>query len=135
MNLTTETTASPRVLLVEDEPSLRELVTMALEELGANVTAVATADEGAAILAQQTWTLLLTDVRTPGVLDGLELACLARRQKPCLNIVVMSGYHNNLSAPLPPDVEFLAKPWSLKDFNALVSAQFHARQSGDFHLA
>ncbi len=115
--------ASPTVLLIEDEPSLRELIVMALEDLGADVTAVATADEGAAMLSRQPWALLLTDVRTPGKLDGLELACLARQQTPGLNIVVMSGYHNKLASPLPPNVDFLPKPWSMQDFNTLIGDQ------------
>ncbi len=96
---------------------------MALEDLGAEVTAVATADEGAAMLTRQAWALLLTDVRTPGTLDGLELACLARQQTPGLNIVVMSGYHNKLASPLPPNVDFLPKPWSMQDFNTLIGDQ------------
>lgn len=109
-----ELTAS--VLLVEDEPALRELITMLLEDLGAPVTALATADEGIAALNLQPWSLVITDVRTPGVATGLHLAWIARKELPDTAIIVSSGYHPEMDEALPPDIQFLQKPWSLERF-------------------
>lgn len=65
-------TASP-VVLVEDELALREILTIMLEDLGAVVTSFATAAEGLAALSTHDWASVLTDVRTPGPVDGLAL--------------------------------------------------------------
>ncbi|WP_145186165.1 response regulator [Pseudomonas sp. URMO17WK12:I11] len=113
------------ILVVEDDPAIRMMLEDMLEELCANVTLVATADEGLIALQMQSWQLLITDVQTPGKLNGLQLAITAREQRPALEVIVTSGYHNALGMPLPLGVSFLAKPWSLKDFYALV----------EYHLA
>lgn len=104
------------VLLVEDEPALRELITMLLEDLGASVTALATADEGIAALKLHSWSLVITDVRTPGVATGLHLAWIARKELPDTAIIVSSGYHPEMDEALPQGSQFLQKPWSLERF-------------------
>ncbi|MGJ7547649.1 response regulator [Pseudomonas alloputida] len=115
-----ELTAS--VLLVEDEPALRELITMLLEDLGASVTALATADEGIAALNLQPWSLVITDVRTPGIATGLHLAWIASKEMPDTAIIVSSGYHPEINEALPEGSQFLQKPWSLERFIECVSA-------------
>ncbi|MGO3986478.1 response regulator [Pseudomonas sp. SAS7] len=109
------------VLLIEDEPALRDLITFMLEDLGATVTAVATADEGIALLDQQPpWAVVMTDVRTPGRASGLQLAALARPKLPRAGIIVTSGYHSAINDSLPHGVSFLPKPWTVEALLALV---------------
>jgi len=113
--------SSPAVLLIEDEPALRDLITFMLEDLGATVTAVATADEGIALLEQQPpWAVVMTDVRTPGRASGLQLAALARPKLPRAAIIVTSGYHSAINDALPQGVSFLPKPWTMEALLALV---------------
>ena len=123
MNDPIQAQSSPAILLVEDEPAIRELLTFALEDMGAMVKAVATADEGLAILQEHPWALLMTDVQTPGRLDGLQLAWAAHERLPQVRIVVMSGYHERMAAPLPEDAVFLPKPWSIDALYTTVNAQ------------
>lgn len=106
----------PSVLLVEDEPALREMITMLLEDQGAAVTALATADEGIAMLRLQPWSLVITDVRTPGASTGLHLAWIARKELPDTDVIVSSGYHPEMSEALPQGIHFLQKPWPLERF-------------------
>ena len=112
--------ATPFVLLVEDEPALRELITLLLEDLGATVTALPTADEGITSLRLKPWALVITDVRTPGVSTGLQLAWIARRELPVTGIIVTSGYHPEMNEALPHGIPFLPKPWALEEFIELV---------------
>ncbi|MGY4527125.1 response regulator [Pseudomonas sp. UBA4617] len=113
----------PTILLVEDEPILRELLTCALQELGASVFAVGTAEEGRRLSLQQAFSLLLTDVRTPGPLNGLALAQEIRERQPATRIIVMSGYHDAASTRLPTGAVFLPKPWSLDQLLAVIGEQ------------
>ena len=113
----------PTVLIVEDEPMIRELLTLYLEDWGAIVTAVATADDGNEALRTQDWTLLLTDVQTPGLLNGVDLAWMASQQKPQTRIIVMSGYYEYAGSVLPPGAQFLPKPWPITRLQELLCAQ------------
>lgn len=124
--MNTKTRTPPyAILLVEDEPAIRDLIEIMLEGLPVEITSVCTADEGLLALHSQPWSLIITDVQTPGKAKGFHLATAARQHLPQVQVIVMSGYNDDIGVPLPPGVSFLAKPWRLDDFYALVT----------FHLA
>jgi CheY-like chemotaxis protein len=105
------------VLLVEDEPMLRELGRELLEELGYHVLSAAGPTEALAIAArkEQPIDLLLTDVVMP-VMSGKDLAERLTAARPGLRVVFTSGYTANViarSGMLDPGIEFLAKPFTM----------------------
>jgi CheY-like chemotaxis protein len=79
------------MLVVEDEPVIRELIAEAWEEAGYEVDAAATTDAAAVLLEADDYTLLVTYVHMPGRLDGLHLAELAGENDPVLPGVVVTG--------------------------------------------
>jgi PAS domain S-box-containing protein len=81
----------PRVLLVEDEMSVREMLADLLSQRGFDVTAAETAEQAVLRTADQAFDLLLTDIDLPGQ-NGAELAASLRERFPDLAIVMMSGY-------------------------------------------
>ncbi|MGS7251030.1 response regulator [Pseudomonas anuradhapurensis] len=123
MNTYESSAVHPTILLVEDEPILRELLTCALEDLSASVFPVGTAEEGRRLSLQQAFSLLLTDVRTPGPLNGLALAQEIHERQPATRIIVMSGYHEAASTTLPTGAVFLPKPWALDQLLAVIGDQ------------
>jgi DNA-binding response OmpR family regulator len=105
-----------RVLLVEDEMLIRSVVADELREQGYEVIEAETGDEAAALLEHESFDLLLTDVRMPGKLDGIDLALRARRLRPKLPVLVVSGYAEQISARLrnlKAPMEFVAKPFAM----------------------
>ncbi|MDT3684625.1 MAG: response regulator [Pseudorhodoplanes sp.] len=82
-----------RILLAEDEDSLRALVARALKQAGHDV--IAQSDGAAALdcLVRENgkFDLLLTDIRMP-IMDGIALALTASRDYPRLTILLMTGY-------------------------------------------
>jgi two-component system cell cycle response regulator CpdR len=81
----------PVVLVVDDEPLILELTSAMLEDSGCEVVSADSATSALDSLANDSRiVLLLTDVRMPGM-NGYDLAALARRVRPNLRIVVMSG--------------------------------------------
>lgn len=67
--------------------------------------------------------IVLTDVRMPGRLDGIDLALHARRLCPLLPLLVVSGYADNLAerlAVFKPPVCFLPKPYDLRKVSTVV---------------
>ena len=102
----------PRILLAEDDDSLRGFLTRALERAGYDVTACADGEEAAAVL-DEAWDLLLTDIVMPGM-DGIEVARLAAARHPGLRIMFITGFAAGaLSAPAGAKV--LSKPIHLRE--------------------
>lgn len=105
---------SEHVMIVEDMPAVRLLVTELLSEAGYRCTALADADEALAVLARDDSVgLLLTDVGLPRI-GGLELAEQARCSYPALPVLFMTGYAEKAvsrSALLQSGMDMLVKPF------------------------
>ncbi len=118
-------TASPRtatILLVDDDPEVREIVADILIDYGHRVLA---ADGGTSALRLLEDTpeieLMITDVRMPDI-SGLELAARARRARDGIRIILISGYF------LAQDVgmRVLLKPFRMGDLQDAVQAELSA---------
>jgi CheY-like chemotaxis protein len=96
------------VLVVEDEPLLRELVVETIEEAGFVALGAGDADEAIALLrARPDIAVMFTDINMPGSMDGLELAHTVRDRWPPIKILVASGQIRLRQSDLP----FLEKPY------------------------
>ena len=82
----------PSVLVVDDEPALREIVGAWARELGLAVTVASSGPEALACVERERPDALLTDVLMPGEFGGIELARRARALHPDLTILVASGF-------------------------------------------
>lgn len=106
------------VLVAEDNAAVRTLMVGQLESLGYTVKAVSDSKAALAFLRQTGRVdLLLTDIVMPG-LDGLTLAERARRLRPGLKIVLMSGHAEqvrNFTSRAAPFGAFLAKPFAKQE--------------------
>lgn len=109
----------PIVLIVEDEPLVRELAVAAIQEAGLEVVEAANADEAIDILQRRCDVgVLFTDVDMPGQLDGLALARLVHEHWPAIRLILTSGR----SLPEPAfDGQFVAKPYSLRQLARTVT--------------
>ena len=114
--------AKPRdrrtVLVVEDEPTLLDLVVRMVERLGHRAVSADTPGEALTIASRHPGTIdtLLTDVLMPSM-DGRELASRFRKLHPGAHVVFMSGHAEDVLAErgvVPGDVCFLAKPFEME---------------------
>jgi len=80
-----------RVLVVDDEPDIRELLELTLLRMGLGVASVGTIAEAKDELKAARYDLCLTDMRLADG-EGLELARRLREAAPGLSIVLISGY-------------------------------------------
>lgn len=83
--------SSGRVLVVEDEPSLRRAFARQLQRAGFEVRDAANADEALSVLERETFDLLLTDVQMPGSLFGDDLARRALDEGRVNAAILVSG--------------------------------------------
>lgn len=114
-----------RVLVVEDEPGVRDFVKRGLLSVGHHVVVAEDGQQALERLAQERFDLMVTDIVMPG-LDGIALSLKAAKEYPELKILMMTGYAterqrtHNLETLIHT---VLAKPFSLK---ALITAVDHA---------
>jgi two-component system cell cycle sensor histidine kinase/response regulator CckA len=100
----------PRVVVVEDESSVRELLTHALEKNGFRVHAFGSAEEAAEV-PPASYDVLLTDISLPGM-TGVELARRVRGQVPDARILLMSGFAREEYLTPADDLPFIGKPFT-----------------------
>lgn len=85
-----------RVLVVEDDHFVREVVAELLADQGFQIDEAETADEAAKLIDADGYALILTDINLPGNGDGIEVAAHARRKRPGIPIVFVSGRPDSL---------------------------------------
>jgi CheY-like chemotaxis protein len=106
------------VLLVEDEPELLRASARALTQLGYRVLSASDGQEALKVWAESRIVidLLLTDMRMPKGISGLQLAERLWETKPSLKVVIMSGYNTEIAADREGPKRrytFLPKPFDL----------------------
>jgi CheY-like chemotaxis protein len=109
-----------RILVVDDEEEVREILADMLEDFGCVVLTAASGEEALPILAHDCGgvAMVITDVRMPGM-SGLELADEVRRRWPGVKIILISGYF------VPPETpqRFLKKPFHMNELTSLMRAE------------
>ena len=112
------------VLVVDDEPTVRMLVTDILDELG--YTAIEAGDSVAGLKILQSDVvidLLITDVGLPGGMNGRQMADAALEKRPNLKVLFITGYAENAllnNEHLAPRMAVLTKPFSMDEMSARV---------------
>jgi len=117
---------SERILVVEDDPDLREVPVILLRRHGYQVVQVADGLEAIAQLeAGPAFDLLFTDVVLPGGMNGVEIAAEARRLQPGIKVLYTSGYTENVvvhNGQLDSGVTLVNKPYHSADLLEKVRA-------------
>lgn len=113
-----------RILVVEDEEAVRQLVARGLMLDGHEVLTASDGGEGLDILSDEAgrFDLLLTDIRMP-IMDGIALALAAKRDFPDLTIMLMTGYAEQRERAKSLEAivsEVMTKPFALADLRATV---------------
>lgn len=114
--------SSPRILVVDDEPDLRELLEITLLKMGLDVDSAATVREARALLGQKAYALVLTDMRLPDGL-GLELVREVAANHKSTPIAVITAYgsaENAVVALKAGAFDYVSKPVVLDDLRAMV---------------
>jgi two-component system, cell cycle response regulator CpdR len=105
-----------RVLVVDDDVLVLEVVSSMLEELGCETVRVRSGTDALGTIAQdQTIDTLIADIDMPG-LDGSSLATRARSFRPELPIILITG-----GVPTNPSFPLLRKPFALPDLERVMA--------------
>jgi two-component system cell cycle response regulator CpdR len=117
-----------RILLAEDDDSLRNFLARALERAGYQVVACADGDEAMGALNDGPYDLLLTDIVMPGA-DGIEVARVAAALEPAPRIMFITGFAAvalSAAGKAPEGAKILSKPVHLREIVAEVERMMAA---------
>jgi two-component system response regulator PilR (NtrC family) len=122
---------APRVLVVDDEADLRELIELTLVGMGLDVDCAADLAQARALLARHSYSLCLTDMRLPdGVgLELLELIGKGHAQTPVAVITAYGSAENAVAALKAGAFDYLSKPVALDALRNLVRSAIQVAPS------
>ena len=114
------------VLVVDDEPTVRMLITEVLHELGYTPIEAADGPAGLKVLQSNVRIdLLITDVGLPGGINGRQMADAARQIRADLKVLFITGYANNAAignGHLEPGMHVLTKPFAMDKLASKIRA-------------
>ena len=115
---------SRRILLVEDEQDIADLVVLHLGDLCDEIVVASDGHEGMRQATSQDWALIILDLRLPGP-DGLEICRAARRERAYQPILMLTSKSAELDRVLGLETgadDYLTKPFSVLELAARVRA-------------
>lgn len=105
------------VLVVDDEGAIRYSVSKTLQRVGYRVSEASSGEEALELIAEQEFTVVLTDIKMPGI-DGVELLRQIKELTPDSSVILMTGYaslNTAIEALRLGAHDYLIKPSSSQD--------------------
>lgn len=115
-----------KILIVEDQQDIADLIKLHLGDLGADVTHAADGHEGLRMACAMEWDLMILDIQLPGP-SGLEICRSVRRNEAFVPILLLTSRSSELDRVLGLDLgadDYITKPFSVMEFIARVKAVF-----------
>lgn len=122
-----------RVLVIDDEPDIRELIELTLTRMGLESDCVGSVAEAKACLGDETYQLCLTDMRLPDG-EGLEIVRYVAEnhaETPVAVITAFGSAENAVAALKAGAFDYLAKPVGLEQLRALVKSALKLPTGGE----
>jgi DNA-binding NtrC family response regulator len=119
-----------KVLVIDDDASLRRVMEMQLEEIGCDVVSVASGKEALAVLDDITPALVITDLRIPGM-SGMDILKLIRADHPELTVIMITAYgtvKTAVEAMKTGAYDYLTKPIDYDELALVVNRALEHQQ-------
>ena len=127
----TEHPVSHKVLLVDDDEAVREMMTLTLEHKGFDVVAAANVTEALKLITTESFDVLITDLHMPNPSDGFAVITAMRHIQPKALTLLVSGYpdvKSAMDAILLEADEIIVKPFETKKLADLVHDKLLTRK-------
>lgn len=120
-----------RVLVIDDEEGVRDMLEFALRGRGYEVATAPTGEEGILLSTKEAFEAVICDVKMPG-LNGSETLKALKRRWPKTEVIMATGYATMTSAMECIDAgacQYIAKPFDIEELCALVSTAVRLSRS------
>lgn len=115
-----------KILIVEDDKSLRELLHIELARSGYNVTVTSCGEDGLSLFCEEIYNVVLLDVRMPGI-DGVEALKLMRQESTIPEIIMFTG-HGTIETAVEcirqGAYDYLTKPVKLDELELVIDKAY-----------
>lgn len=123
---------NPQLLIVEDDPEMRDLLRKVLEKDGYQVSLAADGHEAIALLSRNHFDLVVTDMLMPHD-GGLELMETIRQTQPMLPVIIITAFGDWASYSRALElgaVAFISKPLKMAELASAIHAALEGRGAG-----
>ncbi|MCH8962879.1 MAG: response regulator [Bacteroidetes bacterium] len=113
---------TPQILIVDDEPGARETLADLFEDDGYKVATAASGEEAIEMCSEHRYSVILMDVRMPGI-DGVEAFRRIRRHQPDVRVIIMTAYSTEeleQQALAEGAIAYLPKPLEISRVTELI---------------
>src|SRR5579864_83512 len=120
-----------RVLLVDDDEAVRDMMTMTLEGYGFKVTAATNVTESLKLITTEAFDVLITDLHMPNPGDGFTVVTAMRHSQPNALTLLVSGYpdvQSAMGAILLEADEIMVKPFDVRKLVDLIREKMLTRK-------
>jgi len=114
----------PRILVIDDEPDLLEILELELREVGYDVTCACSGQDAVRRARREHFDVILTDYKMPGM-DGIETLSAIEKTDPTMRAVLMTGFASDdvQSALQKTGRPRIAKPFDLDELLATLDRE------------
>jgi two-component system response regulator PilR (NtrC family) len=119
-----------RVLVVDDERSMREFLAICLRREGHEVSVAASGEQALASLETEPVDVVVTDLKMPGPIDGLGVLEAARRPEHGAEVIVVTAFatpETAIAAMKQGAYDYLTKPFKVDEINAVIGRALEKR--------
>ena len=128
-----KTSLPTRVLVIDDEKGLRDMLSYTLRRMKFEVAVAEDGEKGVAAALAGDFDVVICDIMMPGM-DGLAVLEILKRERPALEVVMVTGFPTDESAARAQDLgayEYLAKPYEVLTLRDAVESAAARKRAAD----
>lgn len=121
-----------RVLIIEDDPQIVELLEIHLSDLGCHIRSTGNGKEGLELVLKENFDLLILDLMLPGM-NGMDICRRIRQTGNATSIMILSARSEEIDKVLGLETgadDYMTKPFAIREFLARVKVIFRRREEG-----
>ncbi len=122
---------STRILVVDDEASMREFLSIALGRMGYQVDAVDSAEEAVKVFSESSYDVVISDIRIPGGMNGVELLGALKETDPAVQVILITAYASvdtAVKAVQLDALDYMIKPFKIEQIKNRIDNAMEKRK-------
>lgn len=122
---------SARILIVDDEASMREFLSIALARMGYQVDAVDSAEAALEVFRESSYDVVITDIRIPGGMSGVDLLGELKEVDPAVQVILITAYasvETAVKAVQLDALDYVVKPFKVEQIKTRIDRAMEQRK-------